>query len=69
MSNDMLTILNESYKKQGTEEEIEGLTVLLDGTIKQVFDKIRIEKNYKDNNEVLRDIIFTGVNSIIEAKK
>ncbi|KGL46539.1 MULTISPECIES: hypothetical protein [Listeriaceae] len=69
MSNDMLTILNENYKKQGTEEEIEGLTVLLDGTIKQVFDKIRVEKNYKDNNEVLRDIIFAGVNSIIETKK
>ncbi|PNP88471.1 hypothetical protein BMT55_14710 [Listeria newyorkensis] len=65
----MLTILNENYKKQGTEEEIEGLTVLLDGTIKQVFDKIRVEKNYKDNNEVLRDIIFAGVNSIIETKK
>ncbi|MBC1891430.1 hypothetical protein [Listeria booriae] len=66
MSNDMLTIINENYKKQDTKEEIEGLTILLDGTIKQLFDKIRVEKNYKDNNEVLRDIVFAGVNSIIK---
>ncbi|MBC1285214.1 hypothetical protein [Listeria booriae] len=66
MSNDMLTIINENYKKQDSEEEIEGLTILLDGTIKQLFDKIRVEKNYKDNNEVLRDIVFAGVNSIIK---
>lgn len=63
---DSLVILNENFKKEGSEEDIEGLTIMIDGVIKQVFSKIRNEKNYNSNNEVLRDIIFEGINSIVK---
>ncbi|PJZ02159.1 hypothetical protein CPT06_01120, partial [Bacillus vallismortis] len=55
-----LVILNENFKKEGSEEEIEGLTIMIDGVIKQVFNKIKNERNYNSNNEVMRDIIFEG---------
>lgn len=63
---DSLVIINESFKKEGSEEDIEGLTIMIDGVIKQVFNKIRNERNYNSNNEVMRDIIFEGINSIVK---
>lgn len=60
-----LIILNEMFKKEGDEEDVEGLTIMIDGVIKQVFNKIKNERNYKSNNEVMRDIIFEGINSIV----
>ncbi|PJZ02161.1 hypothetical protein CPT06_01095, partial [Bacillus vallismortis] len=59
---DSLVILNENFKKEDSEEEIEGLTIMIDGVIKQVFNKIKNERNYNSNNEVMRDIIFEGIN-------
>ncbi|AZV49822.1 hypothetical protein ACUUYQ_07475 [Bacillus halotolerans] len=61
-----LIILNEMFKKEGGEEDVEGLTIMIDGVIKQVFNKIKNERNYKSNNEVMRDIIFEGINSIVK---
>ncbi|MBO1628476.1 hypothetical protein [Bacillus arachidis] len=63
--NDTLVILNENFKKDGSEENIEGLTIMVDGVIKQIFDKIKSERNYEQYNEVLRDIMFEGINSIV----
>ena len=63
---DSLVIINESFKKEGSEEDIEGLTIMIDGVIKQVFNKIKYERNYNNNNEVMRDIIFEGINSIVK---
>ncbi|QAR58526.1 hypothetical protein EBA29_03535 [Bacillus velezensis] len=39
---------------------------MIDGVIKHVFNKIKNERNFKSNNEVMRDIIFEGINSIVE---
>ena len=58
--------MKDTFHKEGDSQEIEGLTVMIDGVIKQVFDKIRLEKKYNDNTEVLRDIIFEGINSIVQ---
>ncbi|MGG1221003.1 hypothetical protein ABE236_26600 [Priestia endophytica] len=61
-----LVILNETLKKEGSEEEVEGLTIVVDGVIQQMFEIIKSERGYTNYNEVLRDIIFEGVNSIIK---
>ncbi len=61
-----LVILNETFKKEGGQEEIEGLTIMVDGIIKQVFDKIKSDREYASYNEVLRDVIFEGINGIIK---
>ncbi|MGQ3377799.1 hypothetical protein HPB58_15285 [Priestia filamentosa] len=61
-----LVILNETLKKEGSEEDIEGLTIVVDGVIQQMFEIIKSERGYTNYNEVLRDIIFEGVNTIIK---
>lgn len=61
-----LVILNENFKKEGSQENIEGLTVMVDGVIKQVFDKIKFDRGYANYNEVLRDVIFEGINGIVK---
>ncbi|MDC2866708.1 hypothetical protein [Bacillus sp. BP-3] len=58
-----LVILNETFKKEGSPEDIEGLTIMV---IKQVFDKIKSDREYTSYNEVLRDVIFEGVSGIIK---
>lgn len=60
-----LVILNEKFKKENSEQEVDGLTIIVDGVIKQVFDTIRDLKEYDEYNEVLRDVIVEGIKKII----
>ena len=69
MESNKLTIMSEMYRQDGTDIEVEGLTVIVDGVIKQAFDKIKEIRSYKSYNEVLRDILFEGINTIITQHK
>lgn len=68
MENNNLIIMKDTYKKDGYDSEITGLTVMVDGVIQQVFDKIKNDRAYDSYEEVLRDIIFEGINSIVKKK-
>ena len=37
--------MSEMYRQDGTDVEVEGLTVIVNGVIKQAFDKIKEIKN------------------------
>ena len=62
--NRRLIILNDTFGKEGSDEEIAGLTILVDGTIKIAFDKIQAMRQYDSYNEVLRDVIFEGLEKV-----
>ncbi|MGG0276946.1 hypothetical protein [Bacillus rhizoplanae] len=67
MSNEnVVTILNEEFENDKTGEKVQGLTIIVDGKLKQVMDKI-IDKNdnYSNYTEVVRDALFEGINNII----
>lgn len=67
MSNEnVVTILNEEFENDKTGEKIQGLTIMVDGKLKQVMDII-IDKNdnYSNYTEVVRDALFEGINNII----
>lgn len=66
MSKNTLTMLKEKFENGETGEEVEGVTIIIDGIIKEIFDSI-MEKSreYNDYTEILRDSIFEGVNNII----
>ena len=66
--NRRLIILNDTFGKEGSDEEIAGLTILVDGTIKIAFDKIQAMRQYDSYNEVLRDVIFEGLEKIFTEK-
>ncbi|MEC0303036.1 hypothetical protein [Terribacillus saccharophilus] len=63
------TIMKDTFGKKGTEEQVEGLTLIIDGKLKEVFDTI-IERSdeYKTYTDVLSNVIIYGVNEIIESK-
>ncbi|MDA1477838.1 hypothetical protein [Bacillus changyiensis] len=65
MEQNKLVIMNEKFNKEGSEEEIEGLTVMVDGVIKQAFDIIKSNKDYDTYTEVLGDVIFAGIKTIV----
>lgn len=62
----VVTILNEEFENDKTGEKVQGLTIIVDGKLKQVMDII-IEKdeNYNNYTEIVRDSLFNGVNNII----
>ncbi|ATH92918.1 hypothetical protein ACH95_21240 [Bacillus glycinifermentans] len=63
---DKITILRETFENGETGQEVEGLTLMIDGKMKDVFD-ILISQNddYNDYTEIMRDIVIAGVNHII----
>ncbi len=70
MDSSKLVLIKDSFQKGETDEFVDGITVIIDGKVKEVFDLI-IQKNkkYNDYTEVLRDAIFEGVNNIIKSTK
>lgn len=62
----VVTILNEEFENDITNEKVQGLTIIIDGKLKQVMDII-IEKNddYKNYTELVRDALFDGINNMI----
>lgn len=62
----VVTILNEEFENDKTGEKVQGLTIIVDGKLKQVMDII-IEKdeNYNNYTEIVRDSLFNGINNLI----
>lgn len=60
------TIIKDKFGKKGSEEQMEGLTLIIDGKLKEVFDTI-IEKSadFENYTDVLSSVIVHGVNEII----
>ena len=63
-----IKIIREMFKTLDN-KEVEGLTLVLEGRIKRIFDILQEEKGYNDNGEVLRDIISNGLDKILDIDK
>ncbi len=70
MSNNKLTILSEKFENEKSGKAVDGLTLIVDGKIKDMFDIIIMNEDTLENySEVLREIIFNGMESYIEKYK
>lgn len=58
-----MQLLEESYIDSKTNEEVIGVTIVIDGDVKQIFDKI-IEKkgSYSDYVDLIIDALMKGDN-------
>lgn len=64
------TIMQETFGKEGSNESVEGLTVIVDGILKEMFDKIiRESDEYSSYTDVLSSAILKGIDSIIVKEK
>ena len=66
MENYKMTILKEKFNNAETGQQVEGLTLMIEGKIKEVFDKVLgCSDEYADYVEVLQDALFMGLSHII----
>ena len=70
MDNNTVTILNEEFENDKTGEKEQGITIIVDGKLKEVLDLLmKNNPDYKNYTEIVRDAFFDGINSMIREHK
>ena len=70
MDNNTVTILNEEFENDTTGEKVQGITIIVEGKLKEVLDLLmKNNPNYKNYTEIVRDAFFNGINSMIREHK
>lgn len=70
MDNNTVTILNEEFENDKTGEKVQGITIIVDGKLKEVPDLLmKNNPDYKNYTEIVRDAFFDGINSMIREHK
>lgn len=70
MSENKISIISEKFENEKTGEQVEGITIMIDGKLKDMLDIIiQREGNYSDYKEVMRDVLFSGINNYVEKYK
>ena len=68
MSKNLLTMVSGNYVNGENGQTAEGITVIIDGQIKDIFDAlIEVMSEYNGYEEVLRDAIVVGVSAMAKA--
>lgn len=70
MDNNTVTILNEEFENDKTGEKVQGITIIVDGKLKDVLDLLmKNNASYRNYTEIVRDAFFKGINSMIAEYK
>lgn len=65
-----LNMLSEKFVNGENGQEVEGITIMIDGKFKQALDIIMDNiVEYTSYAEIMRDIIFSGTSQMIESIK
>ena len=65
-----ITILNEEFENDKTDEKVQGITIIVEGKLKEVLDLLmKNNPDYKNYTEIVRDAFFNGINSMIREHK
>lgn len=66
MDNNIVTILNDEFENDKTGEKVQGITIIVDGKLKEIVDLLmKKNPNYRNYTEIVRDAFFNGINSMI----
>lgn len=64
------TIIKDTFGKQGSNQEVEGLTLIIDGKLKEVFDTILCKTDrFEDYTSIMSEVVLNGINKIIDDLK
>ena len=65
-----IRIFTEKYENEQTGESVDGITIMVDGKLKQILDVIiGKEDKYNSYPEIMRDILFSGIDNFISKYK
>ena len=60
-----ISIMTEEFENEKTGERVEGITIMVDGAIKELFEIIKCEKaEYKNNVSIVQDALMKGLEEI-----
>lgn len=60
-----ISIITEEFENKKTGERVEGITIMVDGAIKELFDIIKREKKeYSNNVSIVQDALMKGLEEI-----
>ena len=60
-----ISIMTEEFVNEKTGEKVEGITIMVDGAIKELFDIIIQEKKeYNNNVSIVQDALMKGLEEI-----
>ncbi len=65
MSN-KVSIMQEMFKKEGSDELIPAVTIILDGKIRNIIDALSEQSGYEGYPEAISEILFKGIESLIK---
>jgi len=60
-----ITLLNEEFENEKTGEKIQGITVIVDGKLKEVMDILITQNRYDNYTEIVKEALFEGINVMI----
>lgn len=66
MSDDKISIMSEKFENEKTGELVEGITIVVDGKLKQILDIISLNEGYKDYTEAVKEVFFSGIECYIK---
>ena len=60
-----ISIMTEEFENEKTGERVEGITIMVDGAIKELFEIIKREKvEYENNVSIVQDALMRGLEQI-----
>lgn len=60
-----ISIMTEEFENEKTGERVEGITIMVDGAIKEIFEIIKREKiEYESNVSIVQDALMKGLEQI-----
>lgn len=60
-----ISIMTEEFENEKTGERVEGITIMVDGSIKELFEIIKREKGeYENNVSIVQDALIKGLEQI-----
>lgn len=70
MNENIITIMEDEFEKGNGGERVKGVTVIIDGKLKQVMDIIIAKyPDYENYVSVVRDALIEGINVITSKNK
>ncbi|GGA17526.1 hypothetical protein GCM10008018_72170 [Paenibacillus marchantiophytorum] len=69
MTENKITIIKDVFKNEKNGVLTDGITIIIDGQLKQVLDIISSKESFGDYTETVKEVLFTGINQYIEKYK
>ncbi|KMP75203.1 hypothetical protein TU62_13985 [Bacillus cereus] len=69
MEENKLVMIKETFKNEETGELTPGVTIILDGNLREVLEVIMEKEGYSDYPEALKEVIFEGIHHFVKRNK